>query len=141
MTDRDEIGLSRREVVKGTGAVAVTLAAATWPGSASLAADGQTVTGIVFEDRSHAGRRQAGDKGIAGVLVSNGREIAKTDGEGRYTLPIEDGMVIFVIKPTGYAVPLDENNLPRFFYIHQPEGSPADLNLHFRGIAPTGPLP
>ncbi|MBV9137258.1 MAG: Cna protein B-type domain containing protein, partial [Hyphomicrobiales bacterium] len=99
MTDRDEIGLSRREVVKGTGAVAVTLAAATWPASASLAADGQTVTGIVFEDRSHAGRRQAGDKGIAGVLVSNGREIAKTDGEGRYTLPIEDGMVIFVIKP------------------------------------------
>ncbi|MBV8448561.1 MAG: calcineurin-like phosphoesterase family protein [Hyphomicrobiales bacterium] len=141
MTDRDEIGLSRREVVKGTGAVAVTLAAATWPASASLAADGQTVTGIVFEDRSHAGRRQAGDKGIAGVLVSNGREIAKTDGEGRYTLPIEDGRVIFVIKPTGYAVPLDENNLPRFFYIHQPEGSPADLNLHFRGIAPTGPLP
>ncbi|MFI5016195.1 MAG: calcineurin-like phosphoesterase C-terminal domain-containing protein, partial [Hyphomicrobiales bacterium] len=41
----------------------------------------------------------------------------------------------------GYSVPLDDNNLPRFFYIHQPKGSPADLKLHFRGIDPTGALP
>jgi len=141
MTDRNESGVSRREIVKGTGAAAVALATASWSGSASLAADSQTVTGFVFEDRSRAGRRQAGDPGVAGVLVSNGRDIAKTDGEGRYSLPIEEGMIIFVIKPTGYSVPVDENNLPRFFYIHQPKGSPADLDLHFRGLDPTGPLP
>jgi hypothetical protein len=141
MTDKNELGVSRREVVKGTGATALALAAATWPGAPSVAANGEMVTGIVFEDRSHAGHRQPGDPGIAGVLVSNGQEIAKTDGEGRFALPIEEGMVVFVIKPTGYAVPVDENNLPRFFYIHQPKGSPAELNLHFRGIDPTGPLP
>jgi hypothetical protein len=33
--------------------------------------------------------------------VSNGREVAKTDADGRYTLPIEDESVIFVIKSTG----------------------------------------
>lgn len=141
MTDTSEVGVSRREVVKGAGAAAIGLAAATLPLSHSLAADGQTVTGIVFEDRSHAGQRQAGDPGISGVLVSNGRDVAKSDAEGRYSLPIEEGMVIFVIKPSGYAVPVDDNNLPRFFHIHQPKGSPADLNLHFRGIEPTGPLP
>jgi 3',5'-cyclic AMP phosphodiesterase CpdA len=141
MIDSSEAGFSRREVVKGGGATAIALAAATLPAGPSQAADAETVTGVVFEDRSRAGRRQAGDPGIAGVLVSNGRDVAKTDAEGRYTLPIEEGMVIFVIKPTGYAVPLDQNNLPRFFHIHQPKGSPADLKLHFRGIDPTGPLP
>jgi hypothetical protein len=81
------------------------------------------------------------DPGIAGVLVSNGREVVKTDAAGRYTLPIQDESIIFVIKPTGYAVPLDEQMLPRFYYIHQPAGSPRSLNLRFRGIEPTGPLP
>jgi hypothetical protein len=141
MTDKFDLGVSRREVVKGGGATALALAAATWPGELSLAANGQTVTGVVFEDRSRSGRRQPGDPGIAGVLVSNGREVAKTDGEGRYVLPIEEGTAVFVIKPTGYAVPLEENNLPRFFHMHQPNGTPAELNLHFRGIDPTGPLP
>jgi calcineurin-like phosphoesterase family protein len=32
-------------------------------------------------------------------------------------------------------------NLPRFYRHHQPKGSPAELNLTFEGLAPTGPLP
>ena len=35
--------------------------------------------------------------------------------------------------------PVDADNLPRFHYIHKPEGSPA--GLRFEGVAPTGPLP
>jgi hypothetical protein len=31
--------------------------------------------------------------------------------------------------------------LPRFYYIHQPAGSPQTLNLRYRGIDPTGQLP
>ena len=31
--------------------------------------------------------------------------------------------------------------LPRFYYIHQPAGSPQDLNLRYRGIDRTGQLP
>ncbi|SEE03650.1 Calcineurin-like phosphoesterase [Rhizobiales bacterium GAS188] len=140
MTDTPKVDLNRRDVMKG-GAAALALAGAALPAGAGLAADGQTVTGVVFEDRSRAGHRQQGDPGVAGVLVSNGREVAKTDAEGRYTLPIEEGMTVFVVKPTGYSVPLDANNLPRFFYIHQPKGTPAELKLRFRGIDPTGPLP
>jgi 3',5'-cyclic AMP phosphodiesterase CpdA len=141
MTQFDQPIFSRREVMKGSGAAAIALAATALPETRAAAADAANVTGIVFEDRSGSGRRQAGDPGISGILVSNGREVVKTDADGRYTLPIEEGMVVFVIKPTGYSVPLDEDNLPRFFYLHQPKGSRIDLGLHFRGVDPTGPLP
>ena len=67
--------------------------------------------------------------------------MVKTEADGRYTLPIDEESVIFVIKPAGYAVPVDEEMLPRFYYIHQPAGSPQDLNLRYRGIDRTGQLP
>ena len=102
----------------------------------------QIVKGAVFESRSGTRERQAGDPGIGGVLVSNGREVVRTDADGRYSLPIEDGMAVFVIKPSDYAVPLDEETrLPRFSYIHQPEGTPADLDLLYPGLAPRCPNP
>lgn len=100
------------------------------------------VRGAVFEDRSGSGKRQAGDPGLAGVLVSNGYDVARTDADGSYSLPVEDGDAVFVIKPSGYAVPLDAATfLPRFSYIHRPEGTPEGLGLAYKGLAPTGPLP
>ncbi|HLN09957.1 MAG TPA: calcineurin-like phosphoesterase family protein [Xanthobacteraceae bacterium] len=132
----DNSAPSRRDVLAGGAAAAVSAVA---PFGHGLAADRATVTGVVTESRS--GSRQPGDPGIAGVLVSNGREVARTDADGRYTLPVEEESIIFVVKPTGYAVPHDDEMLPRFHYIHQPKGSPQSLNLRFRGIEPTGPLP
>jgi hypothetical protein len=134
----DDLVPSRRDVVKYGTATAISAAI---PGSRLLAADTATVSGVVYENRSGALRRQMSDPGIAGVLVSNGRDVVKTDADGRYTLPIDEESVIFVIKPTGYAVPVDEEMLPRFYYIHQPAGSPQDLNLRYRGIDRTGQLP
>ena len=135
-----DLAPSRRDVVKGGAAAAIS--AAVIPLSRVLAAENAaTVSGTVYESRSGAVGRQASDPGIAGVLVSNGHDVVKTDTGGRYTLPVEDESIIFVIKPTGYAVPVDEQMLPRFYYIHQPAGSPRSLDLRFRGIDPTGPLP
>ena len=134
----DDLTPSRRDVVKCGTATAISAAI---PGSRLLAADTATVSGIVYENRSDALRRQMTDPGIAGVLVSNGHDVVKTDADGRYTLPIDEESVIFVIKPAGYAVPVDEEMLPRFYYIHQPAGSPQDLNLRYRGIDRTGQLP
>jgi 3',5'-cyclic AMP phosphodiesterase CpdA len=130
---------SRRELVAGGAAFAM---AAALPGGRALAAEGAgMVSGVVYENRSGGVRRQPGDPGIAGVLVSNGRDVVRTDGEGRYTLPIDEETIVFVIKPTGYAVPVDRDMLPRFYYIHQPGGSPQSLKLRFRGLDPTGTLP
>jgi 3',5'-cyclic AMP phosphodiesterase CpdA len=136
---QDDLAPSRRDVMT-YGTAALTAAAVT-PLSRALAANAGSVSGMVYENRSGGARRAASDPGIAGVLVSNGRDVVKTDAAGRYTLPIDDESVIFVIKPTGYAVPVDRLMLPRFYYIHQPAGSPQSLKLRYRGIDPTGPLP
>jgi hypothetical protein len=136
----DDLQLSRRDVVS-CGTAAAIAAAVTPFGQTFAAAAAGSVSGTVYENHSGGQRQAASDPGIPGVLVSNGREVVKTDAAGRYTLPIDDESVIFVIKPTGYAVPVDNDMLPRFYYIHQPTGSPQRLNLRFRGIEPTGPLP
>ncbi|MDQ3642925.1 MAG: metallophosphoesterase, partial [Actinomycetota bacterium] len=95
--------------------------------------------GVVFNDVNRDGRHQNGrENGIADVMVSNGREVVRTDKTGRYQLPSYDGMTVFVTKPAGYEVPVDEDNVPQFFYHHLPNGSP---DLRFGGLPPTGPLP
>ena len=98
----------------------------------------ETANGVVFEDLNRNGKKERREKGIPGVAVSNGIQVVQTDAEGKYTLPISDDQIIFVIKPSDYQVPVDENNLPQFFYIHKPNGSP---ELEFAGVPPTGKLP
>jgi hypothetical protein len=73
------------------------------------------------------------------VAISNGRDVVQTDWRGRYRIAVGDDTILFVIKPGGWATPLDDNGLPRFYYIHKPEGSPTDLA--YPGVSPTGPLP
>jgi hypothetical protein len=98
----------------------------------------QVAVGRVFEDTNKNQKPDPGERGLAGVRVSNGKDIVKTDESGGYELPIEDDTVIFVVKPRGYQSPLSEDNLPQFYYVHKPAGSP---KLNFPGVKPTGPLP
>jgi 3',5'-cyclic AMP phosphodiesterase CpdA len=134
MTDDAMREFTRREaLIVAAGAAAAALAPIT------ARADAATVSGLVFEDGDGSGKS---GPGRPGVLVSNGRDIAVTDADGRYTLPLPEEAVIFVIKPAGFMPPVDPTtNLPRFYRLHQPNGSPAELNLAFAGVAPTGPLP
>ena len=67
-----------------------------------------------------------------------GGDVVTTDEAGRYEIPIDDDTIIFVIKPRGWRTPLSKTNLPQFYYIHKPNGSP---KAEFAGVAPTGPLP
>jgi len=131
--------ISRREaLLLAAGGVAAALTAS--PGAAR--AEAATVSGLVFEDKDGTGKPGPGNPGLAGVLVSNGKDIAVTGADGRYTLPLPEEAVIFVIKPAGFMPPVDPaTNLPRFYRLHQPDGSPASLNLTFAGVPPTGPLP
>jgi len=99
----------------------------------------QTVAGHVYIDQNRDGKHSSSEKGLAKVGVSNGRQIVLTDSKGRYELLIDDDDIIFVIKPRGYMTPVNENNIPQFYYIHKPAGSPKDLKG--LGIKPTGPLP
>lgn len=108
-------------------------------GLCASAAPGDTARGVVYEDANRNGRRDAGEAGLAGVRVSNGVKIVATGDDGRYEIPVDDDDIVFVLKPRGLMTPVDAGNLPRFYYIHKPAGSPAGLK--FRGVAPTGPLP
>ena len=104
-----------------------------------VALSGEHVVGTVFEDTNLNSLRDPGEPGVPGVLVSNQREVVRTDELGRYSLPLlEDGATVFVIKPPTHDVPVDESMLPQFYYVHQPDGSP---ELGYGGIPPTGPLP
>ena len=94
--------------------------------------------GIVFHDQNGNGTHDRNENGIPSVAVSNGRDVVLTDSGGRYRLPVDDDTILFVIKPSGYRLPVDERNLPQFYYIHKPEGSP---ELNFPGVDPTGELP
>ena len=104
----------------------------TVPGEADMA------RGTVFLDANRNSQLDEGEAGISGVQVSNGREVVLTDNEGRYELPAYGDMNLFITKPADHAVPMDEDLVPQFYYVHKEEGSPP---LRFGGIEPTGPLP
>ncbi len=95
--------------------------------------------GYVYEDANNNGKRDKKEAGIAGVPVSNGIDVVLTDQKGQYEIPVGNDNILFVIKPAGYKVPVNEKNQPAFYYIHKPAGSPA--NFRFKGVAPTGKLP
>lgn len=99
----------------------------------------KTARGIVFNDLNGNRTHDADEPGLANIKVSNGREIVRTDDQGHYALPVSEETIVFVIKPRGWMTPLNRNNLPQFYYIHKPAGSPE--NFKYKGVAPTGPLP
>lgn len=138
--------MNRREFLRGSGLLVAGLAMSPLLEARTfligdLPRDEQgrpTATGYVFHDRNGSGKRDSGDPGVAGVCVSNGREVVKTDRDGKWQLPVTEDTILFVIKPAGWKVPLGPSNLPLYYYIHKPAGSP---DFKFKGLAPTGALP
>lgn len=97
------------------------------------------VKGIVYHDRNSDGiYDHQKDKPLKDVAVSNGREVVKTDKAGRYELPLRENSVFFVVKPRNWMVPVDENKVPRFYYLYSPGGTSGS---NFKGLPPTGSLP
>ena len=94
---------------------------------------------VVYEDVNRNETFDAGDQPLEDVLVSSLSEIRSTNAEGAATVPVEGRDIVFVIKPAGYALPLQDHRVPDFYYLHYPNGTPADLK--YPGVAPTGPLP
>ncbi len=141
MSEHHGDGVTRREVLIGA-AGGLALAAVDASGAVAQDTAAPQVSGVVFEDKDGSGSSSASNPGLAGVLVSNGRDVALTGSDGRYTLPLPDEATIFVIKPAGFMPPIEPlTNLPRFYRHHQPKGSPAELNLRYEGLAPTGRSP
>ncbi|MBN1108291.1 MAG: calcineurin-like phosphoesterase family protein [Bacteroidales bacterium] len=99
----------------------------------------KVVTGVVFHDRDADGLfDKSKDKALKDVAVSNGREIVITDRQGKYELPLKDNIAIFVIKPRNWMVPVDEKQIPGFYYLYSPGGA---TGTKYKGLEPTGSLP
>lgn len=110
-----------------------------WLICAGPAAVADVARGVVYHDENRDGVRNGDEEGVAGVWVCNGVDFVETDAGGRYEIELPENEILFVCKPKGWMTAVDENNLPRFYYAHYPEGSPPDLA--FPGFAATGPLP
>jgi len=98
----------------------------------------ETISGCVYEDLNQNFKKDKREKGIARISVTNGVDVVQTDSMGRYTLPLKGDQIFAVIKPADYDVPKNALNLPQFYHIHKPAGSP---ELKYKGVAPTGELP
>lgn len=94
--------------------------------------------GYVYHDLNGNGKKEKQEKGIGGISVSNGIQVVQTNENGQYELPVQTDNILFVIKPAGYKVSINEFNQPQYYYIHKPEGSPS---LTYKGVEPTGKLP
>lgn len=125
-------------LIVALAAFAAATAAGVAPGAARSTDGRPLATGVVFADTDGDGRRSPRERGLPGVRVSNGREITRTDRAGRWRLPYDDDTGFFVIKPRNWMTPVDDRQLPRFYYLHKPVGSP---QLRYPGVPPTGPLP
>ncbi|MGM0631900.1 MAG: calcineurin-like phosphoesterase C-terminal domain-containing protein [Pseudomonadota bacterium] len=102
--------------------------------------------GTVFVDGNGNGEPDNGEPGVAGVSVSNGCEVVRTDAEGRYEISLAPARILFISQPAGYRVTVDENHLPRFHYRHYPDGTPREVDgtevqWRYPVTGATGPLP
>jgi predicted phosphodiesterase len=91
-----------------------------------------TVSGVVFDDANRNGKRDAGEAGIAGAVVSDQHAVATTGKDGRYTLtPAGSRGPIFVSLPDGWSA-------SGAFWKARPEaGGTADFGLVRRSAATT----
>lgn len=94
--------------------------------------------GYVYHDLNKNGKKDTTDPGLENLLVSNGEMVVPTDKSGYWELPVKEGTGIFVIKPSGYVIPLNDQLLPQYYYWYLPNGSP---KTEVPGIKPTGSLP
>lgn len=101
----------------------------------------QQAQGTVYLDSNQNDLYDPGESGIPNVKISNGVEVVHTDAQGTYQIALPPGRTLFLSKPASYRLPLNEVQLPQFYYHHYPEGTPDIANWKWPVIEPTGPLP
>ncbi|MFD1934737.1 PQQ-binding-like beta-propeller repeat protein [Nonomuraea mangrovi] len=78
-----------------------------------------TVEGAVFADQDADGVRDEGEKGLAGVSVTDGAVWATTGADGGYTLTVDKARretdLVNVVSPDGYTPVLRDDYVPTYF--------------------------
>lgn len=91
--------MPRRRVLRALAITTAALAIAATPARATAQAE---ATGSVFVDANGNGVRDANERGVAGVAVSNQDAVTTTDASGRFHLPRAGTGIVFISVPDGY---------------------------------------
>lgn len=81
------------------------------------------LTGKCFVDLNNDKSYNNNEPGL-GALVSNGRDVVKCKHNGIFNINVEEGDVVFVIKPNGYKFHQTELGNNYFYYVYSNSGSP-----------------
>src|SRR4051812_12444650 len=68
----------------------------------SALAQAPRTRGSVFIDANGNGRRDAGEKGLGGVSVSNQSDVVVTDSSGAFDIAAGQSGIVYVTVPTDY---------------------------------------
>ena len=90
---------------------------------APSAAAERWINGRVQADQNLDGRADRGASGIAGVKLSNGRDVVLTGDDGRYRIALRDGDTLWLVKPPGWRAPQRADGLPSTWQHEQRRGS------------------
>lgn len=70
--------------------------------SSRAVAQNADLRGVVYVDANANGKRDDSEHGVAGVVVSNQRDVVVTDSLGRFEIPSGTTGIVFVSVPDGY---------------------------------------
>jgi hypothetical protein len=112
-------GTTRREVLTAFCAGGLALGLSSRSAKAALLSRSSAFAfGRVIEDGTGLGTGTRHDRGIGGVMVSNGRDVTRTAQDGSWSLPMRDGDGVFVVKPSHWRTSR-RSSTPAPFWIYR----------------------
>jgi Icc-related predicted phosphoesterase len=87
-----------------------------------------TIHGTVFLDKNANGIFDRNEKGVKDVCVSNGKDVVQTSEMGEWKIEKRGSKPVFIIKPSGFAVPVNQIQIPQHF-ISGKESNPSEFNF------------
>lgn len=86
------------------------------------------VKGQVFNDINHNGTQDPKEKGLKNILISNGKDIVKTDKNGQYSIEANIGESIFPILPSEYTWSKSKSKVVNANYLYLDPNQPVVQN-------------
>ncbi|HSO87300.1 MAG TPA: metallophosphoesterase N-terminal domain-containing protein, partial [Draconibacterium sp.] len=71
--------------------------------------------GRVFLDENANGRLDNNENGVKGICISNGKDLVQTNEKGEWQIESTHKKSVFMIKPAGFTVPVNQHQIPQHF--------------------------
>jgi len=81
----------------------------------SSAQEKTTLRGKVFLDENANGIFDENEKGVISICISNGKDVVQTNEKGEWKMEAGLKKSVFIIKPAGFAVPVNQQQIPQHF--------------------------